>query len=124
MMTERPADVPVRYLFMKAVDDYIPVELWREAKGFVQNITDDVEIYKKIRILENFHQNEEADKFIAWWDFKRYQDKQHSLFLIYENIENITLCVGKYDVMNGFYQLQHKMILLYRLLRQNGMINE
>lgn len=124
MMTERPADVPVRYLFMKAVDDYIPVELWREAKSFVQNITDDVEIYKKIRILENFNQNVEADKFVAWWDFKRYLDNQHSLFLIYENIENITLCVGKYDVMNGFYQLQQKMILLYRLLRQNGMINE
>lgn len=124
MMTERPADVPVRYLFMKAVDDYIPVELWREAKSFVQNITDDVEIYKKIRILENFNQNIEADKFVAWWDFKRYLDNQHSLFLIYENIENITLCVGKYDVMNGFYQLQQKMILLYRLLRQNGMINE
>lgn len=124
MMTERPADVPVRYLFMKAADDYIPVELWREAKSFVQNITDDVEIYKKIRILENFNQNVEADKFVAWWDFKRYLDNQHSLFLIYENIENITLCVGKYDVMNGFYQLQQKMILLYRLLRQNGMINE
>lgn len=124
MMTGQPADVPVRYLFMKAVDDYIPVELWREAKSFVQNITDDVEIYKKIRILENFNQNVEADKFVAWWDFKLYQDKQHSLFLIYENIENITLCVGKYDVMNGFYQLQQKMILLYRLLRQNGMINE
>ena len=28
---------------MKAADDYIPAELWREAKGFVQNITDDVE---------------------------------------------------------------------------------
>lgn len=123
-MTEQPADVPVRYLFMKVADDYIPVELWREAKGFVQNITDDVEIYKKIRILENFHQNVEADKFVAWWDFKRYLDNQHSLFLIYENIEDITLCVGKYDVMNGFYQLQQKMILLYRLLRQNGMINE
>lgn len=124
MMTERPADVPVRYLFMKAVVDYISVELWREAKSFVQNITDDVEIYKKIRILENFNQNVEADKFVAWWDFKRYLDNQHSLFLIYENLDNITSYVGKYDVMNGFYQLQQKMILLYRLLRQNGMINE
>ena len=43
MMTGQPAAVPVRYLFMKAADDYIPAELWREAKGFVQNITDDVE---------------------------------------------------------------------------------
>lgn len=109
---------------MKAADDYIPVELWLEAKSFVQNITDDVEIYKKIRILENFNQNVEADKFVAWWDFKRYLDNQHSLFLIYENLDNITSYVGKYDVMNGFYQLQQKMILLYRLLRQNGMINE
>ena len=51
-------------------------------------------------------------------------DYPHSLILIYENIDEILRTVGTYDVMDGFNQLQLKLVLLYELLKKNGMIND
>lgn len=109
---------------MRAADDYIPVELWHESKNFIQVITDDVEIYKKIKTFSSVKPNEEADKFVAWWDLKRYTEVPHALILIYENLERINEAVGNYDVLDGLNKLQVKMILFYRLLKKEGMINE
>ncbi len=122
-MTVQPADVQLRFLFMKAADDYVPVEIWHEAKDFIQDISDDVGIYEKFRSFEN-NLSEEALKFSAWWSFKRYVDYPHSLILLYENIERIQIEIGTYDVLDGFRQLESKLVLLYRLLKENGMINE
>lgn len=104
-------------------DDYIPIDIWHEAKDFIQDISDDVEIYNKFRTFEK-QLNEEALKFIAWWSFTRYVDYPHSLILIYENIGRIEIEIGSYDVLDGFRKLEHKFVLLYRLLKDNGMINE
>ncbi len=109
---------------MRAVDDYIPVELWHESKNFIQVITDDVEIYKKIRNFDSVKKSDEADKFVAWWDLKRYTEVSHALILIYENLEKINMTVGNYDVLDGLNKLQMKMILFYRLLKKQEMINE
>ena len=106
------------------MDDYIPKECWDEAKCFFAEITDEIEIYKKIRKLGSVKQNDEADKFVAWWELGRYCDYNHSLFLIYENIGTINSSVGEYDLQDAFMQQQMKMVLLYRLLKENGMINE
>ena len=43
------------------MDDYIPKECWNEAKSFFSVITDEIEIYKKIRKLGSVKQNDEAD---------------------------------------------------------------
>ena len=74
---------------MKPVDDYIPVELIKEATNFVNRITEDVEIYKKIMALDSVKQCIEAEKFVAWWDLQRYYEHEHSLFLLYEYQEYI-----------------------------------
>ena len=109
---------------MKAADDYIPVELWHESKNFIQVITDDVEIYKKIKTFNSVKPSEQADKFVAWWDLKRYTEVPHALILIYENLPKINNAVGSYDVLDGLNKLQMKLILFYRLLKEQGMINE
>ncbi len=103
--------------------DYIPIELCHEAKNFIEEITSDVDIFNQFRSI-NQNLNEEALKFATWWDFKKYLENRHSLILLYENITAIYEKIGSYDVMDGFYQLQMKMVLLYRLLKEHGMINE
>ena len=105
-------------------DDYIPIDIWHEAKDFVVNIGDDITIYKSFKNFPNWKPSEEADKFCTWWDFGRFRDYPHSLILIYENIDEILRTVGTYDVMDGFNQLQLKLVLLYELLKKNGMIND
>ena len=112
MMTALPAVKLLRDLFMNRADDYIPIELWHEAKNFIQDITDDIDIFNKFRNFENLEIKEEALMFAAWWDCKRYMDYPHSLILIYENIDEILRTVGTYDVMDGFNQLQLKLVLL------------
>ena len=81
-------------------------------KNFIQDITDDIDIFNKFRNFENLEIKEEALKFAAWWDCKRYMDYPHSLILIYENIDEILRTDGTYDVMDGFNQLQLKLVLL------------
>ena len=106
-------------LFMKQDDDYIPTDIWREAKHFIKDISDDVDIFNQFKSFSNLKICEGALKFAAWWDFKRYLEYPHSLILIYENIGEIIRSIGKYDVMDGFYQLQQKLVLLYELLKKN-----
>lgn len=124
MMTVLHVEKLIRDLFMKRDDDYIPIELWHEAKNFIQDITDDITIFNKFRNFDNITINDEALKFAVWWEFKRYLDYPHSLILIYENYEDILKAIGTYDVMDGFNQLQNKLVLLYKLLKENGMIND
>ena len=109
---------------MNRADDYIPIEIWHEAKSFITEITDDVDIFNKFRCFDNITLKDEALKFVAWWDFKRYLDYPHSLILIYENIGEIDKAMGDYDVMAGFDKLQLKLCLLYELLKKNEMIND
>lgn len=108
---------------MRQVDDYIPVELWREAKNFMQDMTDNIEIYKKIKSFGSVKHNEEADKFVVWWEFKRYLDYPHALGLLYDNVSAVDEAVGSYEVMDAFNQLQMRMFLFYRILKGAKMIN-
>ena len=47
---------------MRQIDDYIPIELWRESKNFLEEINCDIEIYEKFKTFEK-NLNEEALKF-------------------------------------------------------------
>ena len=109
---------------IKTPDDYIPIDCWKEAKEFFLSIRDDIDIYKKFKCFQNLKQNEEADKFIAWWEMERFADYPLSLILIYENLDEINKKIGEYDLLDGYSQLQFKLIQFYRLLKENGMINE
>ena len=108
----------------KIPDDYIPVDCWREAKEFFITIRDDVDIYKKFKCFPNMKQSEEADKFVAWWDLARYADYPHSLILIYENLDDINNQIGSYGILDGYGQLQFKLIQFYKLLKEKEMIHD
>lgn len=108
---------------MRQIDDYIPIELWHESKNFLEEINCDIEIYEKFKTFEK-DLNEDALKFEAWWNFKRYTNFPHSLSLLYDNIVRIDIEIGGYDMLDGFRKLEQKLVLLYRLLKENGMINE
>lgn len=108
---------------MRQIDDYILIELWHESKNFLEEINCDIEIYEKFKTFEK-NLNEDALKFEAWWNFKRYADYPHSLSLLYDNIVRIDIEIGGYDMLDGFRKLEQKFVLLYRLLKENGMTNE
>lgn len=108
---------------MRQIDDYIPIELWRESKNFLEEINSDIEIYEKFKTFEK-NLNEEALKFEAWWNFKRYADYPHLLSLLYDNITKIDIEIGGYDMLDGFRKLETKLVMLYRLLKNNEMIND
>lgn len=108
---------------MRQIDDYIPIELWHESKNFLEEINCDIEIYEKFKTFEK-NLNEDALKFEAWWNFKRYADYPHSLSLLYDNIVRIDIEIGGYDMLDGFKKLEQKLVLLYWLLKENGMTNE
>ena len=101
---------------IKTPDNYIPMDCWKEATEFFLSIRDDVDIYKKFKCFQNLKQNEEADKFIAWWEMERFADYPLSLILIYENLDEINKKIGEYDLLDGYGQLQFKLIQFYRLL--------
>ena len=109
---------------IRVPDDYIPVDCRREAKEFFVMIRDDVEIYKKFKCLPNMKQSEEADKFVAWWDLERFAECPLSLILIHDNLDEINNRIGNYDVLDGYGQLQFKLIQFYSILKENGMIHD
>ena len=108
----------------KIPDDYIPIDCWKEAKDFFLSIRDDVDIYKKFKCFSNLKKSEEADKFVIWWEFERFADNPRSLILINENLDDINEKVNSCGFVDGYEQLQFKLIQFYRLLKENGMINE
>ena len=123
-MTVLPVVVLIESLFMKKVDDYIPKDIWKDAKKFVFQIEDNISIYKQFRNFPTSKQSEEADKFIAWWELGRFREFPHSVMLLYESLGDIYKTIGKDDVMNGYEQLQFTLVQLYKILKDNGMIND
>ena len=108
----------------KIPENYIPRDCWRDAKDFFVSIRDDVDIYKKFKYFPNMKQNEEADKFVAWWSLERFAEKPEALLLINDHLEEILKAITTSNFIDGYEQLQYKLILFYRLLKENGIINE
>lgn len=109
---------------MMQLDDYIPVELYHEAKDFVQNVSEDVEMYVKIKQLKAIQPDEDADKFVAYWNLERYEDFPHALITLYENKYEIDSAIFEENLCNAFEVLQQRMKAYYLLLKENGMIND
>ena len=100
------------------------MDCWNEAKEFYLTLRDDVDIYKKFKIFPDMKPSEEAEKFAAWFTLERFVDYPRSLILIYEHMDEIDKKTGDYGVLDGYGQLQFKLIQMYRLLKENGMIDE
>lgn len=107
---------------MIKIDDYVPVELWREAKKFVQEVTDEVEIYKIICKTDAVKPCEEADKFCAYWDLEGYERFPHALITLYEAKPGIDQMFTVNDVMSSFECEQMRIKHYYLLLKEKGMI--
>ena len=100
----------------KIREEVIDITCRRKAENFFYELKDNVQIYKRIRKLDNFKQNKIADKFVAWWESERYAKYPHALILLYENMSLINNYVGTYNPLDGFRQLQMKLVLLHRFL--------
>lgn len=107
---------------MRNVEDYIPVELWHEAKKFVQEVSDDVEIYKVICKTGALKPCEEADKFCAYWNLDGYERFPHALITLYEAKDDIDARFTVNDVMSSFECEQMRIKHYYLLLKEKGMI--
>ena len=104
--------------------NYVPSDIRADAKDFFVSIRDDVTIYKKFKCFPDVKQNEEADKFVAWWSLERFAEKPEALLLINDHLEEILKAITTSNFIDGYEQLQYKLILFYRLLKENGIINE
>ncbi len=113
-----------KFMSMNLANDYIPVDILKDATAFFKRITEDVEIYKKIKLFDSVKTCFEADKFVAWWDLQRYADYNHSLFLLYECQEYIDSQKISVDILNSFDRLQSKLVLFYQILERNSLIGE
>jgi hypothetical protein len=87
---------------MRQIDDYVPVEIWREAKAFVKDVSEDVEIYKIIQNTGNLRPCEEADKFCAYWNLESYEKYPHALITLYEAKPLIESHFETSDVITAF----------------------
>lgn len=103
---------------------YLPDFVLEEAKYYLQRVTEDVEVYRKIRMLECVPANDEADGFSLWWNFQRYLDNPKSLGVILDYYDDITESLSNEGILSGFVMLQKKMVLMYRLMKKNNFIGE
>lgn len=109
---------------MIKMDDYIPIELYHEAKDFVQRIDEDVEIYKKIKSFSNTKPCLEADKFCAYWYMGAYESFPHALITLYENKYEIDEQFGPSDAMTAIDCMQFRFKSYYELLKAHNMIED
>ena len=108
----------------KFEEDFFPDIVLDKAEDFLERITEDVNIYRQIRMLNSVPANEEADSFSVWWNFQRYLNCPQCFGVLYDKYDDIVDELGDITLMNGFELLQKKMILLYRLMRENNFIGE
>ncbi len=103
---------------------YLPDFVLEEAKYYLKRVNEDVEVYRKIRMLECVPANDEADGFSLWWNFQRYLDNPKSLGVILDYYDEITESLSNEGILSSFMMMQKKMILFYRLMKKNNFIGE
>lgn len=103
---------------------YLPDFVLEEAKYYLKRVNEDVEVYRKIRMLECIPANDEADGFSLWWNFQRYLDNPKSLGVILDYYDEITESLSNEGILSSFMMMQKKMILFYRLMKKNNFIGE
>ena len=109
---------------MIKIDDYIPPELWREAKSFVENMDGDVSIFHNAEEVMTLPKCIEAEKFCAYWAMESYQNHPHALIVLFENKPDIDDKYNIHDIVNPFECLQLRFKEYYLLLKEKGMIDE
>ena len=107
---------------MRQMEDYIPVELWHEAKDFIKNMDVDVSIFHDAQGIMKIAECLEAKKFCAYWSLKGYEKHPHALITLYENKPDIDDKYDIHDIVNPIECLQLRFRDYYLLLKDKGMI--
>lgn len=106
----------------REIKEFLPDLVRDSSSDFIQKITDDVDIYKKIRMINGLPENREADEFAAWWSLGKYLHCPDVLSLFYDNWDE--LCEGDGGLLGTFEDSQNKMIRMYRLAKENNFLRE
>lgn len=107
---------------MANIAEYIPEEIFREAKDFIRIMDESVEIYKTIRRLNTITPSFEADSFASYWTISAYNSFPHALITLYEYTEKIDKNMGLVNADNAFECLKYKMESYYKALKENNLI--
>jgi len=105
-------------------DTYLPLSCIHEAKDFLETLKDEVDIYRQLIKLRYAQADPEAEKFCAYFIMGSYSRFPHALITLYEAHAAIDEAFGPYDTQNIFAFMQYRMKSYYRLLKQNGMIDD
>lgn len=106
----------------KELKEFLPESVRDVSKDFIQKISDDVNVYKKIRMINGLPPNFEADEFAAWWNLGKYLLCPDVLTLFYDHWDE--LCEGDGGLLGTFEDSQKKMISMYRLAVENNFIRK
>lgn len=109
---------------MRRRDDYIPHECARKAMDFVRTFNEDIKIYRQLKSFGLAKPDGEADRFAAYFYMGSYAKHPHALVTLYEAREEIDAAFGNYDAQNVVELITHRMRSYYRLLKENGMIDD
>ena len=96
----------------KELKEFLPDLVRDSSKEFIQKVSDDVDVYKKIRMINGLPPNQEADEFAARWNLGKYHLCPEVLTLFYDHWDE--LCEGDggllgtfEDSQKNFYQKYH-----------------
>ena len=106
----------------KELKEFLPDLVRDSSKEFIQKVSDDVDVYKKIRMINGLPPNFEADEFAAWWNLGKYHLCPDILTLFYDHWDE--LCEGDGGLLGTFEDSQKKMISMYRLAVENNFIRK
>ena len=109
---------------MGKLQDYIPSECIKDARDFIKTLGEDVAIYRQLRTYHLTGNDEEAEKFAAYFYMGTYMQYPHALITLYEAQERIDEAFGPYDAQNVTEFINYRMRSYYRLLKNNGMIDD
>ena len=106
----------------KELKEFLPESVRDVSKDFIQKISDDVNVYKKIRMINGLPPNFEADEFAAWWSLGKYHLCPEILTLFYEHWDEIN--EGEGELLGTFEDSKNKMLRMYKLAVENNFIRK
>ncbi len=105
------------------IDGYIPVDILREARDFVEQMNHEVDLMKMMKTAGLIQTTPEADAFMAWWNIGQYTQEKNALAVLYEHDQPITDFYGPFDAQSAKDFAVYRMESFYQVLLDNGMIH-
>ena len=106
----------------KVLIEFLPDYVRNVAIEFIEKVSDEVKIYKDIRMLNGLPPDREADEFAAWWSLGKYHLCPEILTLFYEHWDEIN--EGEGGLLGTFEDSKNKMLRMYKLAVENNFIRK